>query len=53
MQPISRQRIRKHAYNNRALFKTMFSIRSVQSVYKEDNYGNPVSWGLAVSKENI
>jgi hypothetical protein len=30
------------------LLETVFSIRSVKNGYKEDNWGNPVNWGLAV-----
>jgi hypothetical protein len=30
------------------LLETVFSVHSVQSGYKEDNWGVPVSWGLAI-----
>jgi hypothetical protein len=43
MQPIYRQRIGKHAYNNKELLEMVFSIRSVQRDYKEENYCNPVT----------
>jgi hypothetical protein len=33
------------------LLKTMFSSRSVQRSYLEDNWGNPVSWDLSSAKE--
>jgi hypothetical protein len=36
MHPVCRQRIGKHAYNNRLLLEIVFSIRSVQSGYKEN-----------------
>jgi hypothetical protein len=37
MQPVSRQRIGKHVYNTTVLLEMVFSIRSMQSGYKEDN----------------
>jgi hypothetical protein len=41
MQPVSTQRIRKHASTTtELLLETVFSIRPVQSVYKEENWGN-------------
>jgi hypothetical protein len=49
MQPVSRQRISKHvlvATNTNIielLFEMVFSTCSVQSGYKEDNWGDPVS----------
>jgi hypothetical protein len=50
MQPVSRQRIGKHvpaATNTfttiELLLKTVFSARPVQSVYKEENWDDPVS----------
>jgi hypothetical protein len=30
------------------MLETVFSIRSVQSGYKEDNWSDPISWQLAV-----
>jgi hypothetical protein len=49
MQPVSRRRIGKHvpaAMNTHStielLLETAFSTRSVQSGYKEDNWGEPV-----------
>jgi hypothetical protein len=43
MQPVSRQRIGKHASATiKWLFETVFSVRSVRSGYKEDNWGNPI-----------
>jgi hypothetical protein len=58
MQPVSRQRIGKHvsaATNTHAIFelllKTVFSTRSVQRGYKEDNSGDPVSWELSSAAE--
>jgi hypothetical protein len=49
MQPVSRQRIGKHvpaATNTHTakelVFETMFSTRSVQRSYKEENWGDPV-----------
>jgi hypothetical protein len=49
MQPVSRQQIGEHvpaATNTNTttelLLETVFSIRSVQSFYKEDNWGDPV-----------
>jgi hypothetical protein len=44
MQPVSKQRIGKHASTIMELvFETVFYIRSVQSVYKEGNWGDPVA----------
>jgi hypothetical protein len=55
MQPVSRQRIGRHvpaAMNTQTiielLLETVFSIQSVQSGYKEDNWGDPVSCHLLV-----
>jgi hypothetical protein len=36
MQPVSRQRIGEHAYNNRVLLEMVFSNWPVKSGYKED-----------------
>jgi hypothetical protein len=48
MQPISRQRIGKHApmatSRHITLELTVFSTRSEQSRNKEDNWGDPVSY---------
>jgi hypothetical protein len=47
MQPVSKQRIGKHASTIiKLLFVTVFSIQSVQSGYKEENWGNQFSWAL-------
>jgi hypothetical protein len=47
MQLVSNQRVGKHASTVMELLpETVFSIRSVQSVYKEDNWGNQFSWEL-------
>jgi hypothetical protein len=35
MQPVSRQQIGKHTYSNGVLLGMVFSIRSMQSGYKE------------------
>jgi hypothetical protein len=44
MQTVSKQRIGKHAsITTELLLETVFYIRSVQSLYKEENWGNPVS----------
>jgi hypothetical protein len=44
MQTVSKQRIGKDEYTKIGLFlETVFCIRSVQSGYKEDNGGSPVS----------
>jgi hypothetical protein len=58
MQPVSRQRIGKHdpvATNTHAtielLLETVFSIRSLQRGYKEDSWGDPVSWQLSSARE--
>jgi hypothetical protein len=41
MQPVSRQQIGKHApTTTEFLLETLFSTRSVQSGYKEENWGN-------------
>jgi hypothetical protein len=55
MQPVYRQQIGKHvpaAKNTHTtielLLETVFSNRSVQSDYKEDNWGDPVSYQLRV-----
>jgi hypothetical protein len=45
MQPISKQLISKHASNTiDLLLEMVFSIRSVQSGYKEKNWGNQFSF---------
>jgi hypothetical protein len=36
MQQVSKQRIRKHAYNNRNIVGKMFSMLSMQGGYKEE-----------------
>jgi hypothetical protein len=47
MQPVSRQRIGKHSSITRELLlETVFCTRSVQSGYKEENWGNHFSWAL-------
>jgi hypothetical protein len=53
MQPVSRQRIGKHVpaatsthTTVELLLETVFSTRSVQSGYKEDNWGYSVSCQL-------
>jgi hypothetical protein len=44
MQQFSKQQIGKQASTTTALLlETVFSIRSVQSGYKKDNWDNPVS----------
>jgi hypothetical protein len=44
MQAFSEQWIGKHASSTiELLLETVFSIRSVQSGYKEEDWGNPVS----------
>jgi hypothetical protein len=44
MQPISKQQIGKHAFATiEILLETVFSIRSVQSGYIEENWGNQFS----------
>jgi hypothetical protein len=49
MQSVSKQRISKYAFITRELLlETVFSLRSVQSGYKEENWGSQFSWGLAV-----
>jgi hypothetical protein len=60
MQPVSRQQIGKHfpaAMNTHAtielLFETVFSIRSVQIGYKEDSWGDPVSWELSSVRDTV
>jgi hypothetical protein len=35
MQPVSKQRISKHAYKNIGMLEMVFSVPSVQSGYKE------------------
>jgi hypothetical protein len=43
MQPVSKQLIGKHASTTiELLLETVFSIRSFQSGYKEDNWGSVV-----------
>jgi hypothetical protein len=52
MKPVSRQRISKQAFTTmRWSLETVFSVRSVQNCYKEDNGGggDPFNWGMAVS----
>jgi hypothetical protein len=58
MQSVSRQRIGKHvpaATNTHAaielLLENVYSTRSVQMGYKEDNWGDPVSWELSLASE--
>jgi hypothetical protein len=58
MQPFSRQRIGKRvpvATNVHEtmglLLETVFSTHSAQKGYKEDNWGDPVSWGLSSKRE--
>jgi hypothetical protein len=47
MQPVCKQRIGKHASTTIELFlETVFSTLSVQSVYKEEDWGNQFSWAL-------
>jgi hypothetical protein len=54
MQPVSKQRIGQHASTIiELLLETVFYIRSVQSGYKEDSWGNPVIWGLAVDLSSV
>jgi hypothetical protein len=55
MQPVSRQRIGKHvpAVMNTNMtiqlpLETVFSTSSVESGYKKENWGNPVSFQLSV-----
>jgi hypothetical protein len=44
MQPTSKQQIGKHAPTTiELLLETVFSIRSMQSGYKEENSGNQLS----------
>jgi hypothetical protein len=44
MQPVYKQRIGKHASTTIGLLlETVFSMWPMQSSYKEDNGGNPVS----------
>jgi hypothetical protein len=59
MQLVSRQRIGKHvpAATNMSttiqlLLETVFAIRPVQSGYKQDNWGDPVSCQLTESVES-
>jgi hypothetical protein len=42
MQPISKQRIFKHA-STTVLLETMFSIQSMQDGYKKENWGSQFS----------
>jgi hypothetical protein len=45
MQPVSKQQIDKHAYTTiELLLETVLSILPMQSGYKDDKWGNPVSW---------
>jgi hypothetical protein len=49
MQPFYKQQISKHvSTTTQLLLKKAFSILSVKSGYKEDNWNNPISWRLAV-----
>jgi hypothetical protein len=55
MQPVSRQRIGKQVpatmkmnTTTQLLLETVFSTRSLQSDYKEDNWGYPVIQELSV-----
>jgi hypothetical protein len=49
MQPVSKQRIGKHvSIKIKLLLEAVFSIRSVQNGYKEENLGNYFSWEWAV-----
>jgi hypothetical protein len=49
MQPVSKQRIRKHVSTTELLLETVPSIRPVQSGYKEEIWGNQFSSELALS----
>jgi hypothetical protein len=58
MQPVSRQWIGKHVPaatnthgNIELLLEMVFSTRSVQRGYKENNWGNPVSRELSSARE--
>jgi hypothetical protein len=43
MQPVSKQQIGNHACRSKGLLlEVVFSVPSVQSNYKEENWGNPV-----------
>jgi hypothetical protein len=60
MQPISRKWIGKHvsmAKNMHAtielLLETLFSTQYVQRGYKEDSWGDPVSWKLSSAWEAV
>jgi hypothetical protein len=60
MQPVSRQRIGKHvpAVTNtnttiEVLLETVFSIRSVQNGYKEEIWGDAVSFELSSVREAV
>jgi hypothetical protein len=60
MQPVSRQRIGKHvpaATNTTTtlelMLETMLSTQSVQSGYKEDNLGDPVSCQLSAESQPV
>jgi hypothetical protein len=59
MQPSSRQRINKHipvAMNTHTielLLETAFSAQSVQRGYKEDNWGDLISWELSSAWEAV
>jgi hypothetical protein len=47
MQPVPRQRIGKRASTTiELLLETVYSTRSVQSGYKEENWGNQFIWSL-------
>jgi hypothetical protein len=52
MQPVSKQRIGKHASTAiELLLETVFSIRSVQSDYKEENVGKQFQLRVGSSVE--
>jgi hypothetical protein len=58
MQPVSRQWIVRHVpavTNSQAeielLLEAVISTSSVQRGYKEDNWGDPVSWELSSARE--
>jgi hypothetical protein len=49
MQPVSKQRIEKHASTKiELLLETLIAIRFMQSGYKENNWGNQLveSWAV-------
>jgi hypothetical protein len=60
MQPVSRQQISKYvptATNTNTtielLLETVFSARSVQNGYKENNWGHPVSLKSGCEEETL